>query len=92
MKDEHLFQALSELAERLDIDIVHEKGDFSGGYCRVQEDRRIVLNKHNLLRTRVRVLAKNLLRFDLSNIYIVPAVREFLELVADEENIQPMMS
>jgi len=88
MKDTELFQAMSELAERLDIEIVHERGDFNGGYCRVLRDRRIVLNKHNLLPTKLRVLARNLLRFDLSNVYIVPAVREFLAQVAIEETIE----
>jgi len=92
MKDTELFQALTELAERLDIEIVHEKGDFTGGYCRVVEDRRIVLNKHNLLATKLRVLARNLLLFDLSNVYLVPAIRKYLEEVAEEENITPMIT
>ncbi len=84
MNEEQLFQALLDLAEQLEIEVVQERGDFSGGYCRVQEDRRIVLNNHNLLPTKLRVLARNLMLFDLSNRYIVPAVREFLETVANE--------
>lgn len=87
MKDQQLYQLLTELAERLDIEIVHEKGDFNGGYCRVQQDRRIVLNKHHLLPTKLRMLARNLLRFNLSNIYVVPVVREFLEAIAAEEGV-----
>lgn len=86
MKDQDLYQLLLELAERLDIEIVHEKGDFNGGYCRVQQDRRIVLNKYHLLSTKLRMLARNLLRFNLGNIYIVPAVREFLEEIATAED------
>ncbi|HKJ67258.1 MAG TPA: hypothetical protein VKA68_04825 [bacterium] len=92
MKDQDLYQLLLELAERLDIEIVHEKGDFNGGYCRVQQDRRIVLNKHHLLSTKLRMLARNLLRFNLANIYIVPAVREFLEEIATEEDLDSTIS
>ena len=84
MKDEQLYEELSALAEKLDLTIVKGKGDFSGGYCRVREDRRIVLNSHNLLPTQLRVLARNLLQFDLSSMYLLPAVREFLEAVDEE--------
>ncbi|MCF7805062.1 MAG: hypothetical protein K9N46_06785 [Candidatus Marinimicrobia bacterium] len=88
MKEEQLYDAMVELAERLDIEVVTGRGDFSGGYCRVREDRRIVLNKHSLLPTKLRVMARNLLQFDLSNMYILPAVREFLEMVLEEEGEQ----
>lgn len=90
MKDEQLFDELIMLADRLEVEIVKDKGDFSGGYCRVREDRRIVLNQHNLLPTQMRILARNLLQFDLSNMYILPAVREFLETVAEEEDMELM--
>jgi len=88
MKDEQLFEGLIELAERLDIEIVKDKGDFSGGYCRVRKDRRIVLNQHNLLSTQIRVLARNLLQFELSKMYILPAIRDFLEMIAEQENFE----
>jgi hypothetical protein len=88
MKDEQLYDELIALAERMDIEVIKDRGDFSGGYCRVKEDRRIVLNKHNLLPTQLRVLARNLLQFDLSNIYLLPAIREFLEQVAEEDNME----
>jgi len=90
MKDEQLYEELIALAERLDLTVVKGKGDFSGGYCRVLEDCRIVLNSHNLLPTQLRVLARNLLQFDLSSMYLRPAVREFLETVeaAEEQTVQ----
>lgn len=84
MKDEQLYEELAALAEKLNLSVVKGKGDFTGGYCRVVEDRRIVLNSHNLLPTQLRVFAKNLLQFDLSNIYLLPAVREYLDDVAEE--------
>ncbi len=84
MKDEQLYEELAALAEKLDLTVVKGKGDFTGGYCRVVEDRRIVLNSHNLLATQLRVFARNLLQFDLSNVYLLPAVREFLDQVAEE--------
>ncbi len=88
MKDEQLYDELIALADRMDIEVIKDRGDFSGGYCRVKEDRRIVLNKHHLLPTQMRVLARNLLEFDLSNIYLLPAIREFLEQIAKEDDIE----
>lgn len=90
MKAEQLYDELIALADRLDIEIVKGKGDFSGGYCRVRKDKRIVLNQHSLLASQLRVLARNLLQFDLSNMYILPAVRDFLETVAQEDKINIM--
>lgn len=89
MTEEQIFEELIELAERLDIEIIKDRGDFQGGYCRVREDRRIVLNKYNLPATQLRTLASNLLQLDLTNIYLLPAVREFLEEVAEEEGLEP---
>jgi len=88
MKDEQLFEELSNLADRMGIEIVTGRGDFNGGYCRVREDKRIVLNKHNLLVTQLRVLARNLMQFDLSNMYLLPAIREFLEQVSQENETE----
>ena len=36
--------------------------------------------------------ARNLLLFDLSNVYLVPAIRKYLEEVAEEEKITPMIT
>ena len=88
MTEEQIYEELVNLAERLEIEVIKDRGDFSGGYCRVREDRRIVLNKYNLLDTQLRTLARNLLQLDLSNLYILPAVREFLEQVAEEEGLK----
>jgi len=88
MNDEQIYEELIELAERLDIEVIKDRGDFSGGYCRVHEDRRIVLNQHNLPATQLRTLAKNLLQLDLSNIYLLPAVREYLDQIAGEEDME----
>lgn len=88
MTEEQIYEELVNLADRLDIEVIKDRGDFSGGYCRVREDRRIVLNKYNLLDTQLRTLARNLLQLDLANLYILPAVREYLEQVAEEEGLK----
>ncbi len=51
----------------------------SGGLCRVKGKPIIIVNSGALSSDKVQTLAKALRRFDLSGIYIKPALRDLLE-------------
>ena len=45
MKPDVAFQKFQQIAERLNIRILQEKGDFNGVYCLLEEKSIIVVNK-----------------------------------------------
>ena len=72
MKPAILFQEFEKLAEALDIKIIQEKGTFKGGYCLLEIEGIIVVNKLNPIEQRIRALAQAFSRIDISNIYVKP--------------------
>lgn len=84
MKEQDLFKALEELAQRLDIEVRYEtvqgeEGLVSGGLCRLHGRLLLILNPTAPLRDKTDVLARAVKRFDLNRVYLVPALRDFLE-------------
>ena len=81
MKPSSIFLAFEQIAEELGICIMHEKGNFNGGYCLLEEEHIIVINKLKPIEQRLRALAQVFARFDTSQIYLKPAIREMIESV-----------
>ena len=79
MKLTVVFQEFEQIAEELNIRIFQEKGNFNGGYCLLEEQRIIVINKVKPLEQRIRALAQAFSKFDTSQIYLKPAIREMIE-------------
>ncbi len=81
MKPEQLFNQFEELARRLEIRLVEDRGNFSGGGCRIQDESCIVLNKHRPIEQKLRVLATAFAELDLSTVYLMPALRAYIDEV-----------
>ena len=79
LKPEKLFILFEELAERMNINIVQGKGDFIGGMCSVNDESYIVINKVKPMSQRLNVLGAEFSKLDLNNIFVSPALRDFLE-------------
>ena len=79
LKHEILLNELEEVASRLGLTIILDKGPFTGGACILEGEELIVLNKSTPLEQRIRLLAEALARKDLSGIFLKPAVRLMLE-------------
>lgn len=86
MKPEQLYQNLKELAEKLAITINEEnlrKGaagvKVRSGLCRVQGQRRFLLDKHLSLQEKNELIASCLARFPHEDVYVVPAVRDIIK-------------
>jgi len=79
LKREELLGHFEKLADQLSVTILEGKGDFEGGYCTVNGDQFIVLNKTRPLDQRLRILARSFSKIDLDEQYMVPALREFIE-------------
>ena len=79
MKNDKLFSEFENLAEKLGLKILKGKGDFTGGTCKVNDKIVIVVNKMKPIEQRLKTLATSFLEFDLEKIYIIPALRAYIE-------------
>jgi hypothetical protein len=99
LAEESLLSQLEELTESLGIKIRYEKilkegSFFSGGLCRIKGEDIIIINSKISIEDKIDILARALISIDLSQIFIKPALREFLtqynpgrvEDQQDEEN------
>ena len=67
-----------ELAHKMNINILHGKGDFVGGMCSINDEAFLVLNKLKPIDQRLNVLAKEFSKINLNNVFIPPLLREFI--------------
>ena len=84
MNEEVLLYQLEELAEKLEIlvrdeTINIEESSTTGGLCRVEDKYVLLLNSKATVKEKIQVMVKALKQFDLSDIYVKPAIRELLE-------------
>jgi len=84
MDDNSALSQLEGLAHQLGIQIRYEKIaeeelKSTGGLCRVKGENVIIINSKATTKHKIKTLGKALKNFDLSNVYIRPALRELLE-------------
>ncbi|MGO9481342.1 MAG: hypothetical protein ACLP05_06145 [Candidatus Kryptoniota bacterium] len=86
LKTEALIAELEEAASQLGLKVIYEKGDFSGGYCILKEEKLIVINKKFDPKHRAITLAKSLREVGIENLFLKPAVREYIEEQTETRN------
>jgi hypothetical protein len=79
MTHEQIVSELEQLASNCGITIRYEKGDFDGGYCVLKAERLIVINKRLSPSRRAPVLAQGLAEVGIDEMYLKPAIREYIE-------------
>lgn len=84
MKSTQLYQHLKETAEKLDITVSEQNLRATGvnarsGLCTVKGKQLFIMDKHLPVRQKVEVLAECLRQMPLDDIYLVPAIRNYLE-------------
>ncbi len=75
---------LETLAERIGIRIrteriPEEEVAVAGGLCRIEGEPVVIFNTRTAPGERIRILARALGGFDLSGIYVLPAIRDLIE-------------
>ena len=78
MKPSTIYQEFEKLAESLEVKIIQGKGNFKGGYCLLEKEKVIVINKLKPLEQRIKALALAFSQLDISNIYMKPAMRDII--------------
>jgi hypothetical protein len=84
MKPEELYQHLKDLAEKLGIRVMEQNLRHSGlrvrsGLCKVKGRPVYIMSKHLSVHRKNEKLAGCLNHFPHEGLYLVPAVREFLQ-------------
>ena len=78
MKLKLIYNELKELFEKLGYKLVLDKGSFNTGYCLLEDEKMIVINKNKPYENRIKILSKILSKIDTNNIYIKPKIRELI--------------
>ena len=60
-----------------------ERGDFKGGYCILNEDKTIVINKLSSLQRKVIILTSALKELGIEEVYLPPKLREVIDELND---------
>jgi hypothetical protein len=84
MKADQIYQHLKELSEKLGIEVSEQNLKKRGlrvqsGFCKLKDKKMYILDKHLSMREKNFILAGFLGKIPHEEIYIVPAVREFIE-------------
>ena len=83
MKPDQIYQDLKELAEKLDVTVSEQNLRSTGikaksGICKVKGKNILIMDKQLSLRDKNEILASCLSKLPHENIFIVPALRDFL--------------
>ena len=78
MKLKLIYNELRELLEKLGYKLVLDKGSFNTGYCLLEDEKMIVINKNKPYENRIKNLSEILSKIDTNNIYIKPKIRELI--------------
>ncbi len=86
MKPEKMYQELKQLAEKLGLQVSEQNFRKTGihvnsGVCKVKDQNHCLIDKHLKLKQKVEVLAECIAELPHESVYVVPAVREYLEQI-----------
>ncbi len=85
MPESEALQAFETLAQTLGVKVRYEKGDFKSASCRVENENLIIIQKDIPAEKKIQIFANEFSKFDLENIYVVPALRKILQNPSPEE-------
>ena len=89
MKPEQLYQELKDLAEKLAVTVSEQNLRTAGikvksGLCKVKGKDLFIMDKHQSIHKKIRILASQLAGMSHEDLYVMPAVRETLNKYGDE--------
>ena len=79
MKPKIIYNDLKEAFERLEYKIILDNGNFKSGYCILEDEKIIVINKNKPFESRINSLCLILSSINISDIYLKPYIRELIE-------------
>jgi hypothetical protein len=86
MKIKQIHEELKNLANELGIKIRKENGSFKSGWCVINDNKLIIVNRNTPMETISAVIARCLAKHDIDNLFIKPAVRDYID--NEKQNIE----
>ncbi|MCX5820090.1 MAG: hypothetical protein NT047_09310 [Deltaproteobacteria bacterium] len=88
MTHEELLIQLEDLAGRLNIQVQYESlknedPSTFGGFCRVRDQHMIIIHSKATISRKIDIFTEALRRFDIDDLYMRPALREYLKTDID---------
>lgn len=88
-QDQKLLEQLEELAGKLDLKVRYEQIKkesrfYPGGLCRVKDEEIIIINSKAPLEDKINTFIEALGNFDLSSIFMHPALRDLFKTESEE--------
>jgi len=97
MDQNAIIEQLEELIERFGVHIRHEaiKQDEDsvnvvGGLCLLKGEYVLIINSKATIEDKIRALGMALKHFDHEKIYILPVLRELLEVIPEQRRFNPI--
>ncbi len=78
MNSKKIYIELKEVFDKIGYKVILDNGNFNSGYCILEDDKVIVINKNKPYENRVRVLSQILSSIKLDDIYMKPYIRELI--------------
>ncbi|ROL59658.1 hypothetical protein D9V86_10425 [Bacteroidetes/Chlorobi group bacterium ChocPot_Mid] len=79
MKLNEVYDEMLDIAKKIGVTVRKENGKFKGGNCTINNEEVILINNSIPLETRTSILAKCLTNYSINNIFMKPAVRDYIE-------------
>lgn len=84
MRPEQLYQELKALADKMNLRVLEQNFRTTGirvrsGCCKIKGMDYCIVDKHLKINQKTEILAECLSQMPLESVYIVPAVREYLD-------------
>ncbi|MBE2188750.1 MAG: hypothetical protein KGZ71_00785 [Desulfobulbaceae bacterium] len=82
--DEKL-KMLIEQAKKLGFAVRKESGTFESSFCNLNNKKIILINKDDDDESIIKLFVENFLELDLNDVYLMPAVRDYIENYKSKE-------
>ena len=79
MKIKDIIQEFELLAEQVGIRVIKDKGSFKGGYCIIDNEEVIVINKNRPLDQHIKQLSSTFSKMKTNQIFIKPILRDLIK-------------
>ena len=78
MKTKDIIKEFEMLAEQVGIKVIKDTGSFKGGFCIVNDEEVIVINKNRPLDQHIRQLSESFSKMETNQIFIKPILRDLI--------------
>ncbi|GAB4416719.1 MAG: hypothetical protein OHK0039_26290 [Bacteroidia bacterium] len=84
----HTQEKLQDLLKTQGYSIRYEKGSFKGGYCIVQAQKMIIVNKFHPLESKVNTLIEILREIEIDEAALSPEQAKWIERIRTEQEVE----